>query len=191
MKYVQWHLTHFLFISKFLENRWNEVESQQIQPFVCYATVLIRQHNSYDEPTICYRHLRIMKDLRVLALNREHFNGAKKVKCRKIYYLFWAIISFLIRIFDVWRLESFSMGSKTLYLYLLYSMLPSLSSVSSLVPALYFISFNKIITMIIFNYLKFLFVLVFLLCDLKNFDRNIYLVRIKFLFPYFLQINEY
>lgn len=69
-------------------NHWNEVASQPIQPFVYYVTASIRQHSLFDAPTTYYhRHHQIMRVLQVLAWNREHFNGAKKVKCRRVYFL--------------------------------------------------------------------------------------------------------
>lgn len=70
-------------------NHWNEVASQRIRLFVCYVTASIQQHSLFDAPTTCYhRHHQIMRDHQVLALNREHFNGAKKVKCRHVYIFY-------------------------------------------------------------------------------------------------------
>lgn len=98
------------------------MESQQIQPFDCYATASIRPHNSFDAPIICYPRLRIMKAPQVLALNREHFNGAKKVKCRKIYYIFSEQCCFFSsNIRCVWRLESLDNGLKNTLFILYYT----------------------------------------------------------------------
>lgn len=169
----------FLFCNFFPENRWNEVESLQIQPFVCYATDSIQPHSLFDAP-------RIMKVHRVLAFRLQHFSGEKRAKCREIY-IFWAEFCF-----DVWRLESLTMGSKTLYLYMIthYTQCYQVCLQSQVWLLHQFIDKIDTLMMIISNCLNFI-CSSFPLCDLKNFGRNIYLVRLNFGFLIFYKSNQW
>lgn len=159
------------------------MESQQIQPFVCYAIVSIQPHSLFDAPTICCPHLQIIKAHLVLVRSLARFNGGRRAKCREIY-IFRA----------VWRLKSVTMGSKTLYLYYYYIHYTQCYQVCLQSQVWFQHQFtNKIDTltmMIISNCLNFV-CSSFPLCDLKNFDWNIYWVRLNFCFLIFYESNRW